>query len=356
MNDAAGFSRNIAFATVLVCCGAACGEDVVTLRTEDGGRRDAVGEIVALDARTLTLRAPTGALLDHPAADVVRVITPRLPAHLAGLRAWERRDVSDARTQFAAALGEESREWVRRDLLAALVTTDLAAADRDAAGTHFLALFRADPAAVDRLGALPVPWDDRPPRAADLAAANRWVNGSDDAERLLGAGVLVGVADRRAAAVEALKRLSRSPSPEIAELARLQRWRAQVLDGAASAAATDTARRRIDALPESLRAGPKFTLGIAHAADRREAEAIAAFLWSPLTLPSTPDGTDPVRAADGLLRAADLLKKRDPLAAVRLWRECVARFPFAGAADEARHRLDALASPATAVPASADSP
>ncbi|NNJ25899.1 tetratricopeptide repeat protein [Alienimonas chondri] len=331
-------------------------EDVVTVRTDDGGRRDVVGEVVSYDASLLSLRAPTGALLEFPAEDVVTIVTPRLPSHLAGLRAWANRDVPLARERLAAALAEEPREWVRRDLLAALVTADLAAADRPAAGSHFLALHRSDPTATDRLGLMPVPWDDRPPRAANLAAANRWMNGIDDAERLLGAGVLVGSPARRPAAVESLQRLSRSASPQIAELARLQRWRAKVLDGQATASELDAARRRIDSLPEPLRTGPLFTLGIASQVAGRNDEATAAFLWAPVA-----DSTDPTRAADGLVRAADLLRAGDPLAAVRLWRETIARFPFTDAAETARRRLDEFAAPnadasATAVPATAESP
>ena len=330
---------------------------MVTLRTEDGDRRTAVGRVSEFSSAGLTLVASTGAVLDYPTGDVIRVVTPRLPAHLAGLRAWSNRQVDVARDELDRALREEPREWVRREILAALVTADLAAADRPAAGAHWLALWRSDPGATDRLGLAPVPWGDRPPRAADLAAANRWATGPDDAEKLLGAGVLVGQPNRRAEAVASLKRLSRSGTPQIAELARLQRWRAKVLDGQSTDGERDAARRRIESLSEALRAGPLFTLGVASAAAGRNDEAIAAFLWAPAA-----DPADPVRAADGLLRAADLLRAGDPLAAVRLWRECESRFPFAEAAETARRRLEEFApgasgdAAATAVPKAGPAP
>ncbi|MFH5806783.1 tol-pal system YbgF family protein, partial [Alienimonas sp. DA493] len=370
-------STGAAVVLAAVLAATAAAEDVVTVRTEDGGRRDAVGEVVAYDSNLLSLRAPTGALLDFPAGDVVKVTTPRLPDHLAGLRAWAERDAAAAREKLAAALEQEPREWVRREILAALITADLAAADRASAGGRFLALYRSDPGATERLGLMPVPWGDRPPRGDDLAAANRWIHGPDDVEQLLGAGVLVGSPARRAGAVEVLQRLSRSGSSEIAELARLQRWRAKLLAGEGTRTELDAARRRIDGLPEPLRAGPLFTLGVAAEAAGRSDEAVEAFLWSPVT-----DSADPVRAADGLLRAGDLLRQGDPSAAIRLWREAVARFPFAEAAEDARRRLDEFrpapaapadgaaddraaddrvtddgsAAAATAVPASADSP
>ena len=344
--SAAG-SRRYGVLAVLLTAAAACGQDVVTVRTDDGGRREVAGRVVAYDSGGLTLTAPTGATLDFDAADVVRVVTPRLPVHLAGLRAWADRDVPAARERLAAALAEEPREWVRREILAALVTADLAAADRPAAGSHALALLRSDPGATDRLGRLPVPWGDRRPRAAELAAANRWLNGPDDAETLLGAGVLVGEPDRRADAVGVLKRLSRSAGGPVAGLARLQRWRAKVLDGALKAGELETARRRVDALPEALRAGPRFTLGVAYEAAGRNEEAVAAFLFAPLA-----DPADPARAADGLVRAAKLLRPGDPTAAIRLLREARERFPSTEASGEAAAALREL----TAVPANPPTP
>ena len=295
------------------------------------------GRVAEFDSSGLTLTAAvTGAVLEFDADEIVRIQTPRLPAHLAGLRAWAEKDVPTARKQLAAALDDEPREWVRRRILAALVPADLAAADRAAAGAHALALLAGDPGATDNLGLLPVPWGDRPPRAADLAAANRWINGPEDAEKLLGAGVLLGAPDRRAEAVGLLKRLSRSAAGPVAELARLQRWRAKVLDGTTTPAELAAARRRIDGLPEALRAGPLFTLGVGFEGAGRASEAAAAFLWSPLA-----DPADPTRAADGLARAAALLEPGDPLAAVRLRRELVERFPFAEASEAAREKLAA---------------
>ncbi|MEM9702735.1 MAG: hypothetical protein AAF907_09870, partial [Planctomycetota bacterium] len=346
---------------LLVGLPTAAADDVVTVRTPDGDRRDYVGEVIAYDSNLLSLRAPTGTLIDLAADDVVKLVTPRLASHLAGLRAWSQGDPIEAKERLASALAEEPRAWVRRDILAALVPVDLALADRGAAGTHFLALLHSDPRATDRLGLMPVPWGDRPPTPGDLLAARRWMQGDDDVERLMGAAVLVGDPTTREPALQALRGLSVSPEPLLAELARLMRWRAKLLNGTATEADRETARRRIDALPEALRAGPRFTLGLACEAAGRTDEAVAAYLFAPLV-----DPADPLRAAESLVRAGDLLRPGEAAAALRLWRECRQRFPFAPAAEIARQRIESLTgpvatpspvrAPATDVPAAAASP
>ena len=323
--------------------GTAPAEDVVTLRDPtDGGRREVRGEVKTYSSAGLELAGPNRTMQTFDAADVVKIETPRLPDHLAGLAAWADRDVPAARRKLEAALREEPREWVRRRILAALVPIDLAAADRPAAVAHFAALYRSDPHDA-ALRLLPALWGDRPATAAARAAANRWRTG-DEIERFVAGSLFVADPARRAEGVELLKALSRSATGELAELARLQRWRAKVLAGTTTAPETDAARRRIAFLPEELRAGPTFALGVALAAAGRTDEAAEAFLW-----PGTVDDADPPRAADALLRAAKLLRRRgDRLAAVRLLREVAARVPFGPAADGAAALLAELA-PQTAV-------
>ena len=315
----------------------ALADDTVTLRDPaTGGRTQLRGEVAAYDHARLDLALANGTVREFDAADVVRVETPRLPDHLAGLAAWRRRDVPTARAKLTAALRDEPRAWVRRRILAALIPADLAAADRPAAVSAFTALHRDDPHPA-ALAALPAVWGDRPATAATRAAANRWRTG-DDVEKFVAGSVLVTDPATRAEGVELLRTLSRAADGALAELARLARWRAKVLAGATTDDEIDRARGRIDALPEELRAGPTFTLAVALERAGGIEEATAAYLW-----PGTLDDADPARAADGLLRAARLLNGRgDTVAAVRLLREVETRVPFGPAADEARDELAAI--------------
>ena len=329
--------RSLRSGLILLLAAPALAADVVTLRDpEDGGRIEVRGEVAAFDSRRLELTGPNGTVRTFDADRVVSVRTPRLPDHLAGLRAWNGKDVPAARRKLAAALEAEPRAWVRRRILAALVPADLAAADRPAAVSHFTALYRSDPHPA-ALRLLPAAWGDRPATAADVAAANRWRNG-DAVERFVAGSVLVTDPATRAAGVEELRRLSLTADGTLAELARLGRWRTKVLAGATTPGEVDRAAERIGRLPEALQLGPTFTLGLALEAAGRTDEAAEAFLRVGLL-----DAADPPRAADALLRAARLLNARgDRVAAARLLREVGNRVPFGPAADEARAELTAL--------------
>ena len=301
---AALLGRSLRSGLVCLLVAPALAEDIVLLRVpETGGRIELRGEVAAFDHDRLELTLANGTVRTADAADVVRVETPRLPSHLAGLAAWADRDVPLARRKLAIALGREPRAWVRRRILAALVPADLAAADRPAAVSHFLALYRSDPHPA-ALADMPAVWGDRPVTAATRAAANRWKTG-DDAERFVAGSVLVSDPATREAGVALLRKISVTGERTLAELAKLARWRAKALAGATTAAETDAARRRVRELPEELRAGPSFTLGLALEAAGRDDEAMEAYLWTGLL-----DDADPPRAADALLRAARLLRRR----------------------------------------------
>ena len=334
---ASGCRKIVVRVGVIFVAATALADDAVTLRDPaTGGRTELRGEVAAFDHARLDLALANGTVRQIDAADIVRVETPRLPDHLAGLAAWRRRDVPTARAKLAAALRDEPRAWVRRRILAALIPADLAAADRPAAVSAFTALYRDDPHPA-ALASMPAAWGDRPATAATRAAANRWRTG-DDVEMFVAGTVLVTDPATRAEGVALLKTLSLTADGTLAELARLARWRAKALAVATTDAEIDRARGRIDALPEELRSGPTFTLALALERAGRIEEATAAYLW-----PGTLDDADPTRAADGLLRAARLLNRRgDAVAAVRLLREVETRVPFGPAADEARDELAAI--------------
>jgi TolA-binding protein len=65
-------------------------------------------------------------------------------------------------------------------------------------------------------------------------------------------------------------------------MAQMQAWREEALRGSPGVRQTAQWQRRVDELPEELRAGPSYLLGRAYAALRDYEMAAAAYLWLPL--------------------------------------------------------------------------
>ncbi len=206
----------------------------------------------------------------------------------------------------------------------------------DQAGEHFLILSASDPA-TSYFDCIPLLWADKVPTAAVARKAAAWLDDGDQpAAVLIGASQLL-MTDQRAAAVGALKGLLSEPDRRIAWLAFAQLWRA----GSANATPEQWTNfaEKIDAADESLRAGAYYVLGSARQGQDPEAAALA-LLRVPLLYPREYD-----LSARALLDAGTCLQKVErPSQAAGLYRELLSRFGQAGAADEARRRLERLAS------------
>ena len=174
------------------------------------------------------------------------------------------------------------------------------------------------------------------PTAAVARKAAAWLDDGDQpAAVLIGASQLL-MTDQRAAAVGALKGLLSEPDRRIAWLAFAQLWRA----GSANATPEQWTNfaEKIDAADESLR-GSLLRPGFGAQGQDPEAAALA-LLRVPLLYPREYD-----LSARALLDAGTCLQKVErPSQAAGLYRELLSRFGQAGAADEARRRLERLAS------------
>jgi len=288
------------FTLILCATGAtAATADAIWLRSPSGGQEYAVqGVIVDYTGERLTIRQPGGREKRYPTERVVRIETTHTPAQVAGRKFLREKKWSAAARQLAVASREESRQWVRRQVLEELMQCYEAQGQSKQAGDLMIAIASSDPATLAWRHA-PLPWfaaDDIP--ASDARA---WLAQSEESARLLGAAWLLGGADRTLARAE-LRTLTRSQQPAIARLAEAQLWRLDLQQ--ASSVRVDRWASRVKLLPRPLRSGPQHLLAQAYLRQKRYDEAALAALEAPLA------GRASHRlAARGLLLAARALHK-----------------------------------------------
>lgn len=326
-----------------LCLAPSLADDRVTVRAGSGaGTAVLTGRI--LDASGEKVRIQTGDEVREVAAgDVVEVQTTRSQKHTDGLKAFEAGQPADATKLLTEALAEEPRAWMRREILAALTRVDLARGDRAAALTDFLALIESDPATPD-FRVIPLDWGTGPSDPAAASIARPWLrSGNSDVERLLGASILLfDPADGEAAYV-ALNKLATATDRRVFTLARAQMWRRTLSRGDVPPGEIERWEDRLKEVPEPLRGGVHSLIGRAWADAGNPERAAASLLWLPLVY----DADTPLAAESALLAGNALARIGRSADAVVLYREVLARFPYAPAATEAKGALDRLAAEST---------
>ena len=167
-------------------------------------------------------------------------------------------------------------------------------------------------------------------------AAGEWLRREQmPAAALLGASHLMSTASRPAA-LETLNQLAAHSDQRVALLAYAQTWRAAVVT------ARDEQLTRwcdtIERMPEPLRPGPYYVLGLARAHRQQWDEAALAWLRIPILYP-----TELLLASRALLDAGRSLEKLNrPGQAARLYRELADAYQRTPAEAEARRRLQEL--------------
>lgn len=321
--------------TVLVSSTAEA-EDRVTIRTETGvGNIIISGQVVDWTGDKIQIQSG-GDLRQFDAAQVVDVQTVRLEKHVEGQKKLAAGQPDEANTSLREALAHEPRQWMRREILADLVKTDLARGDRASAATHFLSLIESDEATT-YFDLIPLDWSTAPPEPKTVSPFRAWLeSGNDDVRRLIGASALLFDPDQGALAVEVLNQLAVTTDRRVFTLARAQLWRRQVAKGDVPQAEIDRWISRMEEIPEKLRGGPHFLVGRAWSEVGNPERAASEFLWLPLVY----DG-DPRLTAEATVAAARELEKIGRTAdAVVLYRETRSRFPYAPATQEATAALE----------------
>ncbi len=322
--------------SLLWFAGTAAGQDRVVVRGSTGGRMTVVGVIEDFTGEQLTLRMLPGRVVHlYPADDVLDYETQQVAAFVQGVRAVDENRIEQAVALLETALKQEERTWVRREILAVLVRCAVRRSDFAGAGARFLAMVESDPA-TRHFALIPLVWGTRERTAPDARAAGQvWLDRASEAGRLIGASLLLEDERARGPAQVALRELATSVDPRIKLLAQAQAWRAQIAKGDLGELQVEQWRRRVEAMPEELRAGPSYLVGRAYASRREYELAAASFLWLPLV----DDHDYPLAARACLEAGVALAAIGKPRQAAALFNEVVGRYSDTAYAGEAAELL-----------------
>ena len=270
----------------------------------------------------------------YPADQVVEVRTPQTPEHVRGLALFAAGQIEQAQRALNQALLDETRAWVRRDILAVLCRCALWEGRYTDAATRFILLTQSDPQ-THHFGLIPLIWTPASLSRELEGQAKIWLTHSSAVARLIACSVLLEDPDLGPSARAGLGRLSVAPHPHVPYLARAQIWRTRLRGGGPGPEELEGWQSAIEAMPESVRGGPWYVLGQARLARNESERAAAALLWLPLIYPH-----DRQLAARAAIQAADSLAAAGEAAGARtVYREVVARFGSTTFAQDARAAL-----------------
>lgn len=282
-------------------------QDVVTLRTDTEQTVKRRGTIVEWLGNTITMEI-NGRQRTIDADDLVELETAWPDGYDQARSMLQQRQFAAAVPLLQKALTEEKRPWARRFILAGLVECSLALDDARTAMLAFIQIVKEDP--DSRFFDLaPLPWLSSLGADAMAGATKPWLRSAEPIERLFGAAWNLSGADLQAADA-VLAELEQTAGPNIASLARAQRWRTQRI--AADRSQIDRWATQVRGMPHSVRPGALLMLADAQARNELETDA-----------------------AINLMRVVVLYPKQYQLAAYALY-ECGQLRQNAGRADEAR--------------------
>ncbi len=313
--------------------------DRVTVSLPDGaGRIVVTGEVLDYTGRGLRLRAKSGGTpRDYPANQVLDVSTVQTPRHAEGMTHFHEGRLPEAKAAFEAALDDEPRAWVRREILAMLVRCALRQGDLSMAGARFQLLARSDPD-TPHYRLAPLRWESTDAPADLKLAARIWKGQQGDAAKLLAASVLLLDQGDGRDAERALGDLSANVNESIRTLAAAQLWRKELSTKNIDREEVDRWHRKVEEMPEGLRGGPYYVVGTAHRIRREYDRAAACLMWLPVVYADAPllAARAGVEAGDSLAR----IGQRDEARAI--YREVAERFKGTPFAREAADALEAL--------------
>ena len=313
-------------------------QDHVVIQHPGGSRIPLTCYVKDYTGREITVlyhQKPSEAEHRYPREDVIEVTTDYTPHHEQGRKLFSAGKIADANLEFAAALKEDDRPWVRREILAGQTKCALWNGDYLKAVSSFLAIVQSDPDTF-YYNLIPLSWTDDQPTATVRAMAREWIApASAPISKLIGASWLLSVVDSANEAEQMLKRLSRESDSNIQRLAQMQVRRTKLKNGALiSPDEIDRWQQLTEQLPVELRGGTYFIIGQAWKQRREHDQAARAFLWLPMVY-----DTDRWLSSRACFEAADSLNSLgDTAQAANLYSEVVFRFgdtPKARAAEAA---------------------
>ena len=312
--------------------------DVVRIRNSTGKGEQAIrGEILQYDERGLKLKIPNRREpMFYEPEQVIGVTTTYTPPHIEADRLLERKDFVNAASQYAKALEVEPRNWAKTRIRSTLISCYKRGGDWEKAANEFfkLAESRDDP---ELMAIAPLFWPpNAEPTAAQKMIAERWLLDSSNAMMQLVASSWLLATDQKKKVIPILEKLMTESELRVSFMARAQRMR--IPDKPPTKQDIERYRQLIDRMPEPIRAGPMYSLGLAYEREGNFAEAALAFLWVPFVYDRNSE-----LSGDALFRAATATDKhgfQDD--AIKLYREVVQKHPGTSFANQAEVRIKAL--------------
>jgi tetratricopeptide (TPR) repeat protein len=311
-------------------------DDVVVLKPggASGSPRRITGTITEYTGRELMIRTASGRETMLPADRVEEVTTEYTAKQNEADDFMAQRQIEKALAAYQQALREETRPWVKREILAQ-ITWCLREQDQpDKAAAAFGLIVQSDPA-TQYFDAIPLAWRPQAPGAGmERFAQSAIADKAEPVARLIAASWLIsGTAQQRTDALAALEELASDREVRIAQLAEAQIWRTQLV----TAGQSEMYRWQsaVERMPPSLRAGPCYLLAGLQARLGQHEQASLTFMRVPILHPQ-----ERLLAAEALLAAADSLERAGKVQeSLICLRELVAEHPDSQAAAAAKTKL-----------------
>ncbi|MCA9090409.1 MAG: hypothetical protein KDA90_17450 [Planctomycetaceae bacterium] len=325
----------LAFITGLALGGVVRAEDRVTFAKQPGAAPiTIVGTILDYTGKEVTIRPQENIPQVIPVSQILRVQTYYSPDYQKAIDTLVAGDHLTAEPMFRAVLKGEGRPWVKREQLAWIMRCAYRRGALTEVASAFLELIASDPES-QHWSMAPLIWAPVGLTVSQQAQAKSWMASGSPASQLIGASWMLQDGTFANAAKQVLDELARNTNEYIAQLARTQLWRLRLGTSEMSELTIEGWKRDLERIPEHLRAGPTYLIGLGYFQRQEYRAAAAEYLWLP-----TVYGENEPLAARACLEAAEALRRSGlTREAENLYREVVTRFPWSPGAAEARGRL-----------------
>ena len=313
-------------------------DDRVTLIPE--GSNDPVvivGTVEDFSGAELIIQRAGAPSPDHfPSARIISVQTWHTAAHDQGLAELAQGKTPLAEQTLLKALRDDPRDWVQREIQAALLQCALRRGDWGTAGTRFLKITNQDPR-TRHWNVAPLIWAPQSLGDGDKTLARGWLQLPEPPARLLAASWLLLDPAYGEVAEKKLNEAARDSNSIVATLARSQLWRLRMGPDLNEIEIAKW-RQEIRRMPQLLRAGPQYLLGRGLLQRQEHAAAAGELMWLPTVYRDNEELT--ARAmSDAGQALSKLAKTRE---ALTVYDELIARYPWSPWASEAREARSVL--------------
>ncbi|MFT5523113.1 MAG: tetratricopeptide (TPR) repeat protein [Pirellulaceae bacterium] len=313
--------------------------DLIVIRTSDkAGSRELRCTVTEYTGTELRFRTSSGRDESIAAAQVLSVATLKTTNHTEAEKLYEVGDFSKALGLYRVAIREETRRWMRRQILAQMVVCFRNTQQYEAAGDTFRLIYQDD-STTQYFDVIPLSWRTAQPSTSLQQRALSWLELDDNpAAQLVGASWLMST-QHRAKCQQVLNKLAAAKDSRVAMLAEAQGWRTEIVT--ADLEKVKVWQERVRRLAPRLQVGPQFVIGQGLLRNKQYATAALAFMRAPILNPN-----DIELASNGLLAAGQALEGTQQIGqAIRIYQEVIADYRTSLAADEATLRLEGLSSP-----------